>query len=287
MLRFELPTDRIEYLQLALPSSGPALVVRWGTQTSPFTVAAWDDIGSDPSWKLTERNQNLSPDGQWVSVFDQDAGKVRVTRVGDKSPTAVVNRSKKAENVWTGVAPGGTAVAWKDDTTTLVRALPGGKEIARVKSGWGVDFRFSPGGRWLSETGLQVFRVFDRSNNYKVFARIKTPDHALADVSDAMTAVVTAKGKGVVEVWDLSSKTPAAVLKVGGWVSALAVSPDGRRVLTGTTNGDVTLWDATGAKLKEFAWEVKMPIAAVFAPDGTRAAIGGVDTQIVVWDLDD
>jgi WD40 repeat protein len=222
-----------------------------------------------------------------VSVYDQEAGEVRITRVGTKKPTAVVDRDKRAENVWTAVAPGGVAVAWKDGAFTLVRALPGGQPVARVKSGWGVDLRFSPGGRWLTEEGERVFRVFDRTNNYRLFARIATPRYKLAEVTDGLTAVVTAPDRNTVTVWDMASKSAAAALHVGEWVSALAISADGRRVLTGDTDGDVTLWDAAGARLQQYDWGVKTPIAAAFSRDGMRAAIGGTDGRIVVWDLDE
>lgn len=287
MLRYELPTDRVDYLQLALLAAGPGLVARWGTQSTPFTVAAWDNPGMPPGWQITDHPLHLSPDGEWVSVFDKSAGKVRITRVGAQGPAAVVGRDRRAENVWTAVAPGGVAVAWKDDALTLVRALPGGELVARVKSGWGYDLRFSPGGRWLTESGQRVFRVFDRANNYRVFARVPTPRFILADVTDGVTAVVTAADGSTVAVWDLSSKSATAALQVGGSVSALAISADGQRVLTGNTDGEVTLWDAAGARLQRYAWGVKVPIAAAFARDGMRAAVGGADGQIVVWDLDD
>ena len=286
MLHFKLPTDRIDYLQLAFPATGLGLVAWWGTQITPFTVAAWDDPAASPGWQRTDGRQILSPDGEWVSVFDKDAGKVRITRVGSRKPTAVVDRDKVAENVWTAVAPGGVAVAWKDEPFTVVRALPGGEPIARVKSGFGYDLRFSPGGRWLTEWGEGVFRVFDRNNNYKIFARIRTPRWILADVTDGLTAVVTAAG-GAVAVWNLSGKSATATLPVGGSVSALAVSADGRRVLTGNLEGEVTLWDAGGTLLQRYDWGVKAPIAAAFARDGLRAAVGGTDGRIVIWDLDD
>jgi WD40 repeat protein len=158
--------------------------------------------------------------------------------------------------------------------------------VAQVKAGWGYDLRFSPGGRWLSEVGERVIRVFDRANNYRVFARIPAPRYIRAEVSDGLTAVVTGPDNTVV-VWDLSSKSAMATLPVGGTVSALALSTDGRRVLTGTTEGEVTLWDASGARLQRYDWGVDTPIAAAFAPDGTRAAVGGIDRRILVWDLDD
>lgn len=77
------------------------------------------------------------------------------------------------DGLWATVAPGGEAVAWKEDAFTVVRTLPDGELIARVKSGWGIDLRFSPGGRWLSEMGEGVFRVFDRDEKYRVIGRAK------------------------------------------------------------------------------------------------------------------
>jgi WD40 repeat protein len=156
-----------------------------------------------------------------------------------------------------------------------------------VKSGWGYELEFSPGGRWLTEKGERVFRVFDRSNNYRVFARVPTPRYMLAEVTDGLTAVVTAPDRSTVAVWDLSRKSATATLPVGEWTSALAISADGRRVLTGDTDGEVTLWDAAGAPLQRYDWGVGGPIAAAFARDGMRAAVGGNAGQIVVWDLDD
>ena len=148
-----------------------------------------------PDWKITDKNLHLSPDGEWVSVFGKSVGEVQIIRIGARKPIAVVPRDKKADNAWTTVAPKGAAVAWKDKGFTVVRALPGGEPIARVKSGFGYDLRFSAGGQWLTEVGEQVFRVFDRSNSYKVIARIPAPSFILADVSGETAVVTSGKGK--------------------------------------------------------------------------------------------
>ncbi|HUR53580.1 MAG TPA: WD40 repeat domain-containing protein [Gemmataceae bacterium] len=283
----QLPTDRIEYLKLALPSAGPGLVAEWGTQITPFTVAAWDHAGMPTGWQLTSQTLNLAPDGEWVSVFYKPSREVRVTRVGAGGPSAVVRRPGKTDNVWTAVAPGGVAVAWKDDTVTVVSALPGGGEIARRKTGFGFDLRFSPGGRWLTERGHPSFRVLDRTNDYRVFARLPTPRDWWAGVTDGATAVITDMDRGTASVWDMTTNSATAVLPAGRWASAAAISADGRRVLTGNTECDVSLWDAGGERLRQYAWGVNTPIAAAFAADGTRAAVGGTDGRIVVWDLDE
>lgn len=287
MLVFQLPTDRIEYLQLSLHAAGPGLVAWWGTQESWFTVATWNDPNTSPVWKTTGRPMALSPDGEWVSKFDRTAGEVTVSRVGERRPVAILPRSKKTTNTWTAVAPDGVAIAWKEEPFTVVLSLPDGKPVARIKTGFGYDLRFSPGGRWLTEVGEKVFRVFDRTDGYRVFARIKTPRFVRAEVADGPTAVVFGPTNDTVTVWDLSTKTAVAALQTGGSVYALAISADGQRVLTGNVNGDVALWDAAGARLRDYAWGVRMPIAAAFSRDGTRAAVGGTDGKIVVWDRDD
>jgi WD40 repeat protein len=287
MIQFELPTTRIEYLDLALPAAGTGLVAKWGTQTTPYTIATWDAPGEPPTWQLTDLRQQLSPDGEWASVFDRETGEVRVTSIGANRPAAVLRRKGDLDNVWTAVAPGGTAVAWKDGRVTVVSALPGGEPVARVKSGWGYDLRFSPGGRWLTEVGERVFRVFDRTDNYRVFARIPIPRHAWrTEVNDRIATAVVIQDRGCVAVWDMASKSTTTVLPVGEWVSALALSTDGRLVLTGNPLGEVTVWDAAGPLLRRFDWGVKTPIAAAFSKDGLRAAVGGTDGRVVVWDLD-
>src|SRR5262245_23029989 len=116
---FQLPTERVEYLQLAFTTAAPGLVGRWGTPVARFSVAAWDAPDTPPVWQLAGRPLHLSLDGEWVSVFDKAAGKVRITRVGARRPAAVVDRNREADNVWTAVAPGGVALAWKDGAVTV------------------------------------------------------------------------------------------------------------------------------------------------------------------------
>jgi WD40 repeat protein len=286
MIRFQLPTDRVTYLQLAFPACATGLVVRWG---HPYTVATWDGAGRPLGWQLSALfSPCLSPDGEWVSSIEERGRKARIIRVGAAEPTAVLEVGEKAAGAWSAVAPGGVAVAWKDDQFTVVRALPGGEPIARVKSGWAIDLRFSPGGRWLTEKGVRVFRVFDRANNYKAFARVPTPSYAVPDVTDGTTAVVNTRDENVVAVWNLPAQSPAVALAVGGPTCALALSADGRRVLTCRRDDEVALWDAaSGACLQRYNWKVAKPIAAAFSRDGMRAAVGGEDGQVVVWDLDD
>jgi WD40 repeat protein len=81
-------------------------------------------------------------------------------------------------------------------------------------------------------------------------------------------------------------------------VSALAVSPDGKHLLTGSTwfakdhqgiaeDNSLRLWDVeTGKEVRRFQ-DVLFAIAGVaFAPDGKSIVAGGVNSMLALWDVE-
>lgn len=84
-------------------------------------------------------------------------------------------------------------------------------------------------------------------------------------------------------------------------IDALAFSPDGRRLLTGSAVGSVRVWDMPDrivpfspteistlyeSPTAEFDWPFGPITTLAVAPDGLTAAAGGVDGRVLVWDLD-
>lgn len=75
-------------------------------------------------------------------------------------------------------------------------------------------------------------------------------------------------------------------------VWSLAFSPDGNTLAAGTTNGTITLWDASdpgdpvllGDPLDSHSNDVW---SVAFGPDGKMLAAGTVDHTIVLWDISD
>jgi WD40 repeat protein len=285
MLEFQLPTKEVDYLDIVLPATGVGLVARWGTQFTTYTVAMWDTPTPKPKWKR-KGGLLLSSDGEWVSEFDGEAGEVRITRVGTRK-TFTVERREPSENAWATVSPGGTCVAWKQKNRTLVKRVADGELLSDAKVGEGFKVQFSSGGRWMTEEGWKAFRVFDCHNKYRRVASIKTDRHIVTDISEVELAVLTMPERDSVTVWDLANKKAAATFTVGGWICGLAISPDGKRILAGNTDGRFALWDSEGTLLKEYDWGIACPLAPTFSRDGTRAAVGGDDGKVIVWDLDD
>lgn len=72
----------------------------------------------------------------------------------------------------------------------------------------------------------------------------------------------------------------------GGPVMAVAVSPDGAQVLTGSFDYSVGLWSLSAADLVRWLDGHRAAVDAVaFLPDGRRALSAGDDFNIILWDL--
>ena len=72
-----------------------------------------------------------------------------------------------------------------------------------------------------------------------------------------------------------------------GSVSAVAVSADGRRAVSGGCDGTVRVWDLdTGEPPHALTGHDGLVRAVAVSADGRRAVSGGDDGTVRVWDLD-
>ena len=89
-------------------------------------------------------------------------------------------------------------------------------------------------------------------------------------------------------VYLVSGKTGALRLTLGGHpkqVNAVAISPDGQRLLSACHDKLVRVWDVkTGELIASYDWKIGAVTSLAFAPDGLTAAAGCEKGQVVVWD---
>ena len=83
-----------------------------------------------------------------------------------------------------------------------------------------------------------------------------------------------------------TARTNAGFFGHGGMVRAVAVSPDGRTVLTGSFDYTAKLWDFVEQREIATFDEHAGPVNAVaYLPDGTAALTASDDASAILWDL--
>ena len=115
----------------------------------------------------------------------------------------------------------------------------------------------------------------------------------IADIGRITSAVILADGHNVllgreyqpVLLWDLDAWQALGELKgLEGNVSAVAVSPDGRRAAAGDFFGGITLWDAEGNQVRKLSGHQDYITSLAFVRNGSLLLSTSTDSTIRFWD---
>jgi WD40 repeat protein len=95
--------------------------------------------------------------------------------------------------------------------------------------------------------------------------------------------------QGFVQLWDSASGQPQGepLVVAGKEITSIDLSPDNTRIVTGTRDGRIQLWDIPGRRmLADRSGHTGMVRVIRFSPDGKRFGSGGQDGLARVWDTD-
>jgi WD40 repeat protein len=190
------------------------------------------------------------------------------------------------------VAPDGKTVTAIGKDLQVHLFAKTGKEIA-VFPGKRRTFLYLPDGKtlvtstagericlWDAATGKRK-RVFVGAPGRNAFvAGVSADGKVLATVNSQML------GSDGVRLWDVAiGRELHPVEGHQGAVSCLAMSPDGKRLISGGADRALCVWDVSAAKQTFCYDEHSSPITSVvFSPDGRTAASGDAEGVVHVWD---
>src|SRR5260370_33198391 len=91
--------------------------------------------------------------------------------------------------------------------------------------------------------------------------------------------------RGEVRVWREAGQTLHLVWQAHtDIVTSIALSPDQRRLASGSLDNTLKLWDVESRALLWTGWQTKGPLCLAFAPDGSLLASGGHEATVRLWD---
>lgn len=266
--------------------------------SSDFSVNLWDLETGQLIYKLGQYSSTVtrvafSPDGHYGVSSDQ-SGELRVW---DLETGELLSDYKSDSYSELKFSPDGQYLISGLFSVELWSLTNGAQVRQFVHGGALPDVAYSPDGRTaIAVERFQDLHLWDLDTGNKIL-HIDLPEPAweVAYTIDGGSALVTLFLIGDVIQYDLS--TGAEIQRLGGeseqdghlgWADAVAVSPDGKTVLTGSQSAgeegrDLFLWDlASGEQLVEF--ETAEHVTAVdISPDGQTTLTAG--NELILWDL--
>ncbi|MBS0198255.1 MAG: protein kinase [Planctomycetes bacterium] len=234
----------------------------------------------------------VSPDGAWVAATGSDAkwgipGKSiavlcdRTGRVRQQWASSVGLTVFTADSRLVGTFDEGDLLTLRDaQTAQVLRKCPMPKERVCVIAG-------ADRSELIVGCSDGVIRVISIETG-AVTRTLPAHERAIdfCHLNSAGDTLVSYSGvEGVCKVWDWNRGIMSTRVDGIGRTTAIAVSPDGKRLVAGSSMGGFPVWDlSTGRKIISLGQVSGQTLAAAFSPDGGTIASCGTDHALRLWE---
>ena len=179
-------------------------------------------------------------------------------------------------------------VAREENTVTLYDA-DSGKAIwsKRTRLHGMAPIHFLPGGNHvLVGGGANPFTIWNLEDGkvVRTWGGHKGAIQALA--VDGKGNVYSVSADNTIKVWSPRGQELRTLAGHADGITCVALSKDGSRLLTGSADKTLKLWDVkTGSPISTFTGHEGIVTSAAISTDGTLAASGSDDRTVRLWDL--